>query len=114
TISSKAARTLTCGSGLSLNGLKAISDSVAEELGKGELDFLSLDGLESLSSIAASHLKRTCGVLSLDGVTSLSDEVARILKDHEGDLYLQSLRTLSKEPSWKMSDSAARISTSTP
>jgi len=80
--------------GLSLYGLKFLSDAAAESLSKRK-DELYLKGLTSLSDAAAESLSKHKGYLYLKGLTSLSDAAAESLSKHKGGLNLGGLTELS-------------------
>ena len=61
--------------------------ALAESLNKHE-GFLDLDGLTSLSDLAAESLRKHEGSLYLNGLTCLSDAAAESLGNHEGSLSL--------------------------
>ena len=81
---------------LSLNGLTSLSDVAAECLGKhaGEDDNLYLNGLTTLSDAAIDSLTSIWN-LGFDGFTNLPDTAAKSLSKHVGNLYLNGLTNLS-------------------
>ncbi len=82
--------------GVYLNKLTSISDSVAEKLAKSVGD-LHLKGLKSISDKSAEYLATHNGGLSLSGITSLSRSVAEKLSPHKQPLDLEGLTYLSDE-----------------
>ena len=91
---------------LYLDSLGQLTEASAESFGKHEGYKLSLNGLASLSNVAAEHLSRhgswfesdegeIYGDLCLDGLTELSDAAAESLGKHEGGLSLAGLTLLS-------------------
>jgi hypothetical protein len=80
---------------LRLNGLKAISEKVAQALGKNWAS-VYLDGIESITPKQAENLiSGKCGALHLSGISELSDEVAEALSNCESPLILNGISTLS-------------------
>jgi hypothetical protein len=83
------------GGTLELNGLREISDGVAEGL-NARTKTLSLNGLVRLSDASAMHLSRCAAKLSLRGLTELADTpghlaLAAKLTSQQGDLLLDGL-----------------------
>jgi hypothetical protein len=72
-----------------------LSDDVINVLAQSCYD-LSLDGLTSLSSNAASSLSSHVGELFLDSLTSITEEAATLLSRHKGSVFLTGLSDNSK------------------
>jgi hypothetical protein len=68
---------------LCLNGLKTLSDKVAEELA-GHSGQLYLNGIETLSDTAAEALAKHNGPIFLNGLSALSAKASRALIGHGG------------------------------
>lgn len=118
-VNAKAAEGLAHVTGeLSLNGLREMSEGVARALGGMTVGMLCLDGLRqvpdpvasllfqrqgafnlngllSLSHVAAQCLGRTHGYLSLNALEHMSDEAAVEIAKRDGDLYLDGLVAIS-------------------
>ena len=78
-------------------------------------EYLSLDGLTSLSDAAAQALAQNKGDLSLNGLKSLSDSpghvaLARKLAQHKRDLYLDGLTSLSDAAAQALAQRKRRLS----
>jgi hypothetical protein len=83
---------------LRLDGLSSLSDVAAESLAKHE-GVLHLNGLTSLSDAAAESLSLRTGILlSLNGLTELSEAAAESLSKFPGELCLNGLTSLSSAP----------------
>lgn len=88
---------------LSLAGLVTIDDDVAKVLSSHQGAELQLNGLTSLTDVAADSLKNFEGDnteiwakgLGLNGLTNLSDRAARSFGKHKGTMKLNGLTTLS-------------------
>jgi hypothetical protein len=83
---------------LYLNGVKTMSEDVAEALSPFEGKTLKLNGLESLSPEVAAHLTKNKShmQLSLNGLVDLSEEAAEVLgASKSGNISLMGLKTLS-------------------
>lgn len=95
---------------LELNGIKTLSENIAQILVSPKWDFsLSLNGLTTLTAGLAKALacldlkvgweqllQSSQHVLELNGVTELSEEAAHWLAEHKGDLHLNGLRVLTE------------------
>ena len=80
---------------LHLNGLKSLSNSIAEALAQHEGN-LSLNGLTHLSDSVASALARQRGNLYLAGLICLSDAAAKALANHRGTIEVSSATSLGE------------------
>lgn len=101
------------GGTLELNGLREISDGVAEGL-SSRTKTLSLNGLVTLSDASAIHLSRCTAKLSLRGLTELADKpghlaLAAKLASQEGDLVLDGLERLGPKVAAKLSEHSGRL-----
>jgi len=81
---------------LSLRGLQAISDEIAELMGNNS-GYLRLSGLEVVTDRQIELLSAHRGYLGLSGLKQLSERAARALGQHKGLLGLNGLKTLSPE-----------------
>jgi len=80
---------------LNLDGIKSISDVAAKILAKHKGD-LSLDAIKSISDGAAKALAQHKGDLSLDGIKTLSDVAAKAFAQHKGNLSFNNLSNKSQ------------------
>ena len=80
---------------LHLDGLKSLSNSIAEALAQHEGD-LSLNGLTHLTDSVASALARQRGNLYLAGLICLSDAAAKALANHRGTIEVSSATSLGE------------------
>lgn len=101
------------GGTLELNGLREISDGVAEGLST-RTKTLSLNGLVTLSDASAMHLSRCTAKLSLRGLTELADTpghlaLAAKLASQEGNLVLDGLERLGPKVAAKLSEHIGRL-----
>ena len=101
------------GGTLELNGLREISDGVAEGLST-RTKTLSLNGLVRLSDASAKHLSRCAAKLSLRGLTELPDTpghlaLATKLASQQGDLVLDGLERLGPKVAAKLSEHSGRL-----
>jgi hypothetical protein len=81
---------------LSLRGLTAINDDVAERMGQ-HVGYLGLSGLELITDRQIELLAAHRGYLGLSGLKQLSLRAATVLGKHDGMLGLNGLRTLTPE-----------------
>ena len=81
---------------LSLRGLKAINDEVADRMGQHG-GYLGLSGLELITDRQIELLAVHRGYLDLSGLKQLSERSAKALGQHKGLLGLNGLKTLSPE-----------------
>jgi hypothetical protein len=81
------------GSSISLNGLTSLSDVAAENLSMC-FGVRSFGGLTQLSDMTAEILTQFQGLLCLDGLVELTDGTAEILSTHWGGLSLRGLTNL--------------------
>jgi len=85
--------------GLDLSGLESVSNRSAANLSRYYGGFipghLSLSGLKFLSDAVAERLSRSGASLNLDGLTSISDAAAASLSKSQGGLSLNGLISLS-------------------
>ncbi|HEV2247286.1 MAG TPA: hypothetical protein VGW37_11595 [Terriglobia bacterium] len=77
-----------------LNGLTSLEDSLAGVFSKYEGN-LGLEGLTSLSELAARALTQSVQSLDLSGLTSVADPVAEVLSKCRGRVALRGLTRLS-------------------
>ena len=82
--------------GLSLGGLKGISDELAELMGQ-HIGYLRLPGVETLTDRQIELLSRHRGFLTLSGLEPLSPRAARALGQHVGMLVLNGVKSLTPE-----------------
>ena len=83
--------------GITLSGLKTVSEPVAERLVEHFEDGIDLSQLEDLSPEVARHLAASEGELWLGGLTSLSVDAAEHLAGNKAGLYLDGLTELTEE-----------------
>ena len=81
---------------LSLRGLTAINDEVAERMGR-HVGYLGLSRLERITDRQIELLAAHRGYLDLSGLKQLSERAATALGQHRGLLGLNGLETLSAE-----------------
>jgi hypothetical protein len=86
---------------LFLDGLTSLSDDTAKSLGLGARCELHLDGLKSLSPVAAVAICKRDRDLYLNGLSTISDETLKALAEHKMPagpiVYLKGLTALSDE-----------------
>ena len=73
----------------------ALSEDVAQDLSHHRGSYISMNGLEHLSSGAAGALADCKGDLGLNGLRELSNDAAAQLAGHKGMIYLEGIEAIS-------------------
>jgi hypothetical protein len=96
--------------GLSLDGLRVISDEAFRALIKTRRNAISLDGLTALTDPQIKLLAKHSPNVSLNGLTEISDVGAASLRTVEGGLHLDGLATLSETAAQELSQCPGALS----